>query len=77
MDPLLKDGYIRNVPLPRVPRIQSDSLATLEPRNGIMAGHTPTNTCYSEVPQVPTWSDLTRSLPGFGRITLLPFFLFG
>ena len=27
----LKDGYIRNVPLPRVPRIQSASLATLKP----------------------------------------------
>jgi hypothetical protein len=70
----LKDRYIRNVPLPRDPRIQSASLATLEPSRYIMVGHTPTNTYYSQVPQVPTWSNLTGSLPGFGRITLLPFF---
>ncbi len=80
----LKDGYIRNVPLPRVPRIQSASLATLapsrcimvghEPSRCIMVGHAPAITYYSQVPQVPTWSDLTRSLSGFDRRTLLPFF---
>jgi hypothetical protein len=70
----LKVGYIHNVPLPRVSRIQSASLATLEPSRCIMVGHTPTNTYYSQVPRVPTWSNLTRSLLGFGRITLLPFF---
>ena len=79
----LKDGYIRNVPLPRVPRIQSDSLTTLEPSRCIMAGHEPSRcimaghapaiTYYSRVPRVPTWSDLTSSLSGFGRRTLLPF----
>ena len=72
----LKDGYIPNVPLPlpRVPRIQSASLTTLEPSRYITAGHAPTITYYSQVPRVLTWSDLTRSLPGFGRITPLPFF---
>ena len=80
----LKDGYIRNVPLPRVPRIQSASLATHEPSRCIMAGHEPSRctmvgnasaiTYYSQVPRVPTWSDLTRSLSGFGRRTPLPFF---
>jgi hypothetical protein len=79
----LKDGYIRNVPLPRVPRIQSASLATLEPSRCIMArrepsrctmvGNTSTITYYSQVPRVPTWSNLTRSLSGFGRRTPLPF----
>ncbi len=80
----LKDGYIRNVPLPRVPRIQSAILATLEPSRCIMAGHEPSRctmvgnasaiTYYLQVPRVPTWSNLTRSLSGFGRRTLLPFF---
>ena len=81
----VKDGYIRNVPLPRVPRIQSTStLATLEPSRCIMVRHEPsrctmvgnasTITYYSQVAQVPTWSNLTRSLSGFGRRTLLPFF---
>jgi hypothetical protein len=63
----LKDGYIRRVPLPRVPQIQSTSehvaAVTRDSRN----------TCYSQVPQVPTWSDLTRSLMGFSRRALLPF----
>jgi hypothetical protein len=52
----LKDGYIRKVPLPRIPRIQY------------------ADTCYSvQVPCIPTWSDLTRSLAGLGRSMLRPF----
>jgi hypothetical protein len=70
----LKDRYIRNVPLPRVPRIQSASLATLEPSRCIMAGNASAITYYSQVPRVSTWSNLTRSLSGFGRRTLLPCF---
>jgi hypothetical protein len=80
----LKDGYIQRVPLPRVPRIQNASLATRKPSRCIMAGHEPSRctmvgnasaiTYYWQVPQVPTWSDLTRSPSGFGRRTLLPFF---
>ncbi len=80
----LKDGYIRNVPLPRVPQIQSPSLTTLKPSRCIMLGHEPSRctmvgnasaiTYYSQVPEVPTWSNLTRSLSGFGRRTPLPFF---
>ena len=32
------------------------------------------DTCYSaQVPRIPTWSDLTRSLVGLGRNVLLPF----
>jgi hypothetical protein len=72
---ILKDGYIRNVPLPRVPRLQSASLATHGPSRCTMAGNASANTYYSQVPRVPTWSDLTRSLSDFGRITPLPFFL--
>jgi hypothetical protein len=40
----LKDGHIRDVPLPRVPQIQSASLATL----GQDSQHT--DTYYSQVP---------------------------
>ena len=64
---ILKDGYIRNVPLPRVPRMQSASLATLGPDSQ----HT--DTYYSQVLKVPMWSNLTRSLSSFGRRTLLLF----
>jgi hypothetical protein len=60
----LKDGYVCNVPLLRAPRIQhANSVTTPE--------H---DTCYSiQVPRIPTWSDITRSLTGLGRRTLLPF----
>ncbi len=50
----LKDGYIRNVPLPRVPRIQSTSTpATLTSRDVFSQGkHLPP---YSGIPvQIPT-----------------------
>ena len=59
----LKDGYLRKVPLPRVPRIQS-------------ASHVQhiRDTCYlGQVPRIPTWSDLNRSLAGLGRSVLRPF----
>ena len=53
----LKDGYIRKVPLPRAPRIQSASHVR----------HI-RDTCYlGQVPGIPRWSDLTRSLAGLGR----------
>ena len=54
----LKDGYVRNVPLPWVPQVQSASPMT--------------GTCYSQVPRVPMWSDPTRLLAGLGRC-ILPF----
>ncbi len=61
----LKDGYIQKVPLPRAPRIQSAS-HMCDTRD----------TCYLEqVPRIPTWSDLVRSLAGLGRSTLQPFSL--
>jgi hypothetical protein len=62
----LKDGYIRKVPLPQAPWIQHSSHMTT-------VAH---DTCYlAQVPRIPTWSDLTRSLAGLGRRTLLPFSL--
>jgi hypothetical protein len=60
----LKDGYVRYVPLPRAPRIQHVNSVTTPEHN----------TCYTiQVPRIPTWSDITRSLAGLGRRTLLPF----
>ena len=61
----LKNGYIRNVPLPRAPRIQSAS--------HMQHMH---NTCYyAQVPRIPTWSDLARSQAGLSRSVLRPFSL--
>jgi hypothetical protein len=66
-DGTLQNGYIRNVPLPRViPWIKSASHVT---------GHgADPNTCYSQVSQVSTWSNLGRLLQGLGRRQLLPLF---
>jgi hypothetical protein len=63
----LQNGYICNVPLPRVvPWIQSASHVT---------GHgADLDTCYSQVPWVPMWSNLSRLLQGLGRGQLLPLF---
>jgi hypothetical protein len=65
----LKDGYVRNVPLSRAPRIQSANQVTSKKRVTIDSQ----DTCYLQVPRVPTWSNLTRSLAGWGR-TIHPFF---
>jgi hypothetical protein len=62
----LKDGYIHKVPLLRAPRGQHANHVTTKLHD----------TCYlPQVPRIPTWSDLTRSLAGLGRKTLLPFSL--
>ncbi len=63
----LQNKYIRNVSLPRVvPWIQSA---------GHMTGHgADPDTCYSQVPRVPTWSDLGRLLQSLGKRQLLPLF---
>jgi hypothetical protein len=42
----LDGGYVRNIPLPRVPRLQSASLMTS--KTGTQ------DTCYSQVPWIPT-----------------------
>jgi hypothetical protein len=63
---ILKDRYIRKEPLPQAPRIQHASHTS----------HMIHDTSYlSQVPRIPTWSDLTRSLAGLGRRALLPFSL--
>jgi hypothetical protein len=64
----LQNVYIQNVPLPRVvPWIQSASHMTSH-------GADP-DTCYSQVPRVPTCSNLSRLLQGLGGRQILPLFL--
>ncbi len=63
----LKNGYIRNVPLPRAPPVQSASLLTSS-TSWVTAD--PHDTCYSQAPQVPTWGNLARSLAGLRRSIL-------
>jgi hypothetical protein len=63
----LQNGYIQNVPLPRVvPRIQSASHVTSH-------GADP-DICCLQVPRVPTCRDLSRLLQGLGGRQLLPLF---
>ena len=66
----LKDGYIRKVPLPRIPRIQSTRELVANVATHTSNSH---DTCYLQVPRVPTWSDLIRSLTGLGQSSLRPF----
>ncbi len=61
----LKNGYIRKVPLPRAPRIQSASHMQ----------HVHDTCYYTQVPRFPTLSDLARSLAGLSRSMLRPFSL--
>jgi hypothetical protein len=66
----LKNGYIRKVPLPRIPRIQSPSALVANVATATSNSH---DTCYLQVPRVPTWSDIWRSLSGLGQSSLRPF----
>ncbi len=66
----LKDGYLHKVPLPRVPLIQSMSEHVASTAAVTSDSH---DTCYLQVTRVPKWSNLTRSLAGFSKRTLLPF----
>ncbi len=58
----LAGGYLNKVPLPRVPLLQSTA--------ALMTGNR--DTCYLQVPRIPTWSDLARSHLGAIRSTMLP-----
>ncbi len=58
----LKDGYIRRVPLPRVPRVQSTS-----PVACAMIHRNTAHTGYLPIAWIPTWSNLLGSLSGLGR----------
>jgi hypothetical protein len=59
-------GYLRKVPLPRIPLRQSTALTSCaDPLDN-------PGTCYLKVPRIPTWSDLTRSHLGALRSSILP-----
>ena len=61
----LKDGYLRKVPLPRAPLRQSPALAAVTMDSLIPDRQIATLVpVYSQVPRVPTWSELTHSLFG-------------
>ncbi len=65
----LENGYVRNVPLPRIPQIQSTNQVA-----SVLIYKNPTNNCYSRIAWIPTYSKL-RCLPeGFGTIPIVPFF---
>ncbi len=55
----LKDGYIRRVPLPRVPQVQSTS-----PVACATTHMNPRHTGYLPVPRIPTWSNMLGLLTG-------------
>jgi hypothetical protein len=60
------DGYLNKVPLPRAPRLQSTApTACVLPQKN-------SPTCYSQVPRIPTWSDLSRSHLDVISSTMLP-----
>ena len=71
----LEGGYVCNVPLRRVPQIQSANHVTTRTdsrANPVTTRTDSQHTCYSQVPCVPTWSDLDRLFTGLGR-NILPF----
>jgi hypothetical protein len=59
-------GYLRKVPLPRIPLLQSTALTSCAAPLGNQ------HTCYLQVSRIPTWSDLTRSHLGALRSSILP-----
>ena len=66
-------GYLRKVPLPRIPLRQRAALAAAETDSQIPDRQIPTLVpAYSQVPRVSTWSDLTRSHLGVLRSSILP-----
>jgi hypothetical protein len=76
----LNDGYVRNVPLPRAPRIQSTSHMTCygaDTRNAVTEPGTNTDNCYSQVAHVPMWGNIMmRLLAGLDRCVcarIIPF----
>ncbi len=56
-----KDGYLRKVPLPRVPLRQSTEHVTA---SAVTRVPRPRRTFYLQVPRVPTWGHLINSLFG-------------
>jgi hypothetical protein len=66
----LNDRYVRKVPLPRAPQIQSTRQVTCN----VTVTHDWTGNTYylGQVPLNPTWHDLSRSIASICRTTILP-----
>ena len=65
----LENGYVRNVPLPRIPQIQSTNQIA-----SVLACIEPAVSCYARIAWIPTYSKLMCSPEGFGTIPIVPFF---
>ena len=65
----LEDGYVRNVPLPRIPRIQSTTQVA-----SALTCREQACSCYARIAWIPTYSELMCSPEGFGTIPIAPFF---
>jgi hypothetical protein len=63
----LDDGYLRKVPLPRAPWIQSLGHVTC----AAVMEHVKSDTCYLQIPRNLTWSDLVQSQLGGARSVML------
>jgi hypothetical protein len=63
----LDEGYLRKVPLPWAPRIQSPGHVTCS----AVTERDKRDTCYLQVPHIPTRSDCVRSHADFARSTML------
>ncbi len=61
----LKDGYVRNVPLPRVPRIQSAKL--IAPSICIPAGTTPSR-CIPVGTPLPDYLTVSSGIPTLSKL---------
>jgi hypothetical protein len=61
----LKDGYLRNVPLPRVPRIQSAKL--IAPSRCIMEGTTPSR-CIPVGTPLPEYLPISKWIPTLPKL---------
>ena len=65
----LESGYIRNIPLPRIPQIQSTSQVV-----SALTSRESNDTCYLWVAWIPTWRKLSFLPEGFGTIPIVHFF---
>jgi hypothetical protein len=64
----LDDGYLCKVSLPRAPGMQSPGHMTC----AAVTEHVKSDTCYSQVPGILTWSDLVQLQLGGSRSAMLP-----
>ncbi len=63
----LDDRYVHKVPLPRAPWIQSPGHVTC----ATVTKRVASDTCYLQVPHIPTWSDLVQLNLGGARSMML------